>query len=364
MGRPLSTVIRSAEGGRYSLSPECETVTQPSDTKFSVSHQQRVARAGLVTVAVLAAVVTIVLAGRDGVVDALLAIPWWAVAGAVMLGVMSMLGEGAVLAMISGDPRPRTVLRMTQAYVAGNFVGAVTPYAVGGAPAWLWALTREKVPIEKAAALVAARSAVAATFFAGMTLVAALVLPGVAGLPPATVLVAVLPIVAVLLMIVATRNPARFSERLTTLLSRLGGHSGLRWLSKAADTAPAHIGRFAEAFSELRRHPGSMAGALVMFAVSRFSQLAAIPLLFGGAGAATSGTLFAGLISVWVISSIAPAPSGEGVAQAAVVEVFGPLVGSQPAAAAALGWRACVYYPMFLIGMVLFARLVRSPDVR
>jgi len=101
-----------------------------------------------------------------------------------------------------------------------------------------------------------------------------------------------------------------------------------------------------------------------MFAVSRFSQLAAIPLLFAGAGAAASGTLFAGLVSVWVISSVAPAPSGEGVAQAAVVEVFGPLVGLQPAAAAALGWRACVYYPMFLIGMVLFARLVRSPDVR
>jgi uncharacterized membrane protein YbhN (UPF0104 family) len=106
-----------------------------------------------------------------------------------------------------------------------------------------------------------------------------------------------------------------------------------------------------------------MIGALIVFAVSRFSQLAAIPLLFASAGATTSGTLLTGLVAVWVISSITPAPSGEGVAQAAIVTVFGPLVGSQSAAAAALGWRACVYYPMFLAGTVLFARLVRSPDV-
>ena len=332
-------------------------------TKLSASRQQRVARIGVVTVAALAATVTTVLAGRDGVVDALLATPWWAVAGAVMLGAISMVAEGTVLAIIAGDPRPRTALRMTRAYVAGNFVGAVTPYAIGGAPAWLWALTREKVSIENAAALVVARSAVAATFFTGMTLSAALVLPGISGLPRAAVFIVVLPSMAVLLMIVITKSPTRSGERLASLLSRLGEQSGLEWLSKAADVAPAYIGRFAETFTEFGRRPGSMIGALIVFAVSRFSQLAAIPLLFASTGATIPGTLLAGLVAVWIISSITPAPSGEGVAQAAIVTVFGPLVGSQSAAAAALGWRACVYYPMFLAGTVLFARLVRSPDV-
>lgn len=332
--------------------------------KLSVSHQQRVARVGLLTVVALAATVTIVLAGRDGVVGVLLATPWWAVVGAVMLGVVSMLAEGALLALIADDPRPRTVLRMTHAYVAGNFVGAVTPYAMGGAPAWVWALTREKVSVENAAAMVAARSAVAATFFTGMTLTAALVLPSVSGLPRAAASIVVLPSVAILLMIAILRSPARSGERLASLLSRLGKQSGLGWLSTAADAAPAYVGRFAEAFTELGRRPGSMIGALMVFAVSRFSQLAAIPLLFASTGAPQPGTLLAGLVAVWTISSIAPTPSGEGVAQAAIVTVFGPLVGSQSAAAAALGWRACVYYPMFLAGAVLFARLVRSPGVR
>jgi len=338
-------------------------VRQRYGPKLSASHQQRVARIGVVTVAALAATVTIVLAGRDGVVDALLATPSWAAAGAVMLGAISMVAEGAVLAIVAGDPRPRMVLRMTRAYVAGNFVGAVTPYAIGGAPTWLWALTREKVPIEKAAALVVARSAVAAMFFTGMTLTAALVLPGIPGLPQAAAFIVVLPCMAVLLMIVITRSPTRSGVSVARLLSWLGEQSGLEWLGKAGDAAPAYIRRFAETFAELGRRPGSMIGALIVFAVSRFSQLAAIPLLFASAGATTSGTLLTGLVAVWVISSITPAPSGEGVAQAAIVTVFGPLVGSQSAAAAALGWRACVYYPMFLAGTVLFARLVRSPDV-
>lgn len=337
---------------------------QQYDAKLSVRHQQRVARAGLLTVVALAATVSIVLAGRDGVVDALLATPWWAVAGAVTLGAVSMLAEGAVLAIIANDPRPRTVLRMTHAYVAGNFVGAVTPYAMGGAPAWVWALTREKVSVENAAAMVVARSVVAATFFTGMMLIAALVLPGISGLPRAAVFIVVLPSMAILLMIAILRRPARSGERLASLLSWLGKRSGLGWLSRAADAAPAYVGRFAEAFAELGRRPRSMIGALMVFAVARFSQLAAIPLLFASTGATRPGTLLAGLVSVWTISSIAPAPSGEGVAQAAIVTVFGPLVGSQSAAAAALGWRACVYYPMFLAGAVLFARLVRSPSVR
>ena len=144
-------------------------MTSQSDSSARAASRVRsLAGAWFVSVIALATVSVIALATRQGVGETLHATRWWGIAGALGLAAFSALAEGAVLATLSGNLRPVTVLRMTRAYVAGGFAGAVTPYALGGGPAWIWALSREGVGAGEAGALVAARAIVAAVFFALM----------------------------------------------------------------------------------------------------------------------------------------------------------------------------------------------------
>lgn len=349
---------RSVPGGALMAAPRL-----PENTLRSVL---RVMRIGLAAVVILAAVSVAVLANREGVAEALPAVRWWGIVGALALAVVSAVGEGAALAFLAGDVRPRSVFAMTRAYVAGGFVGSVTPYALGGAPAWLWALCREGVGVGESAAIVLGRSIIAAVFFAVMGLLLAIVAPGTAGLSEAAAFAIIVPIAVIAAFLYAVRRPDRAASAVASAVRALGLRLRSRRLVRYAARAAAEVHEFALVLRDLMTgKPLQMAGALLSVTVSRFAQLLAVPLLLAAQGHVIPlAESLKALIIVWVISSVTPAPSGEGVAQAVVVSVFGSLADPHSAAAAAIVWRATVFYSMFLVGGVLFARLVRGTRKR
>lgn len=311
---------------------------------------------------VVLAVLSAVLFGhRAGVVEALLGIRWWGIAGALVLAVVSVSAEGLALAILRGNVTRHSVRAMTRAYVTGGFAGSVTPYALGGLPGWLWAFSREGVSAGEGAALVTGRAVAVQGFFMIMALLGALIAPSL-GMPVAAVLASVASVFCITLLAVTLRDPERIERTASTLLDRLSTKPHPAWVGRALAKAPGEVGRFASVLRMLvTRRPARLFGALAAIGVARLSQLAAIPLLFAAQGhTLSSGQAIPRLVAVWVVSSLIPAPGGEGVGQAAVVAIFGPLMTQRSAIATALSWRATVYYPVFFIGGVLFAGLLRS----
>lgn len=331
-------------------------------TRRSAGSVWRAARIGFATLVALAVVSVAILSAREGVGLALQTTRWWGIAGALALGALSVLAEGGVLAILSGKVRPMSVLRMARAYVAGNFLGLVTPWALGGAPSWFWALSREGAGLSEAAALVTARSVVAAGFFTAMAIVAVVALPTISGASGTVVLSAVVPVGLIVFVAYGLNHPARAAEVICAALRWLRQRAGIERLDAVIERAPeAVMGFFGVLAGLISRRPLALAGAMLAMAAARFCQLAALPLLLAAQGyRMTAGPTMIGLVLLWVGASISPTPSGEGVAQALVASIFGPLATPQAAAAAALVWRASVYYPIFLVGGLLFARLVRG----
>lgn len=325
----------------------------------------RVARIWTALLALIAAVTVVVLGLMEGVTDAVADTRWWGIAGALCLAAISVMAEGAVIAVLYGDVRVKSVLRMTRAYLAGDFVGMATPWSLGGTPTWLWALSREGVQVGVGAVLVAGRAIAASTFFAVMGVVTAVVVPTAAVTHRAWLWVVIVPLCVLALLGYAARRPEQVSDGARSALVWLGQKTGWAQLAKLADHVPEEVRGFAVAAKELgRKRPLALLGALLATALSRFSQMLAIPLLLAAQGSHVDvSQAAAGLLLVWFVSSLAPAPSGEGIAQGMIVSVFGPLNGSAQAAAAALVWRATVFYPVFLVGGALFARMVRGAGV-
>ncbi|GAB4281343.1 MAG: hypothetical protein Kow0067_00660 [Coriobacteriia bacterium] len=334
---------------------------QGAEASSAVGRVRRAAGIGLAAVILLAALSMVLLSRGEGVGDALASARWWGVAGALGLAGLSILAEGCVLASLHGELTPRSIARMVRAYLSGGFVGSVTPYAAGGAPAWTWALTREGIRVGEAAGLVAGRTMVTTAFLAAMAAVATIAAPGIAGAPKAIALSALFPLALLLALVIIARRPEAAGARVAGVLRWLGRRKGAERLANAADDAASEIEHFAGALRGLRKQPFALLGAFGALTAARFCQLLAIPLLLAALGRPLElGEALIGAIVVWVGAAITPAPSGEGVAQAVIVGVFGRLATPDAAAAAALAWRATVYYPIYLVGGLFFARLLRG----
>lgn len=327
------------------------------------SHIARATRVGLPIFVILAALSVVVLGTREGVVSALASLRWWGIAAALMLSALSALGEGFSLAVIEGKVRPSSIAHMTRAYLAGGFVAFMTPYSTGGGPAWTWAVSREGVPVGRGAGVVTAHSAVVTVFFGIMVIVAASLGPLVSRLPGAGVVAVAVPIGLIATVAVLTFAPDRAGRGIAGVLSAVARWTRWRKAQRAADRMPEEVARFAAMIVSIVHRPGALVAALLAVSVSRFSQMLAVPILLAAQGFRLTLTeAVVGAVVVWVISSITPTPGGEGVAQAAVVGVFGGLTTPAAAAATALVWRGAVHYPVFLLGGLLFARLMRRTD--
>lgn len=321
---------------------------------------RRAIRIGLPLLVVLAAASVVVFGARAGVLEALASLEWWGVAGALALAAVSAVGEGFAFAIIEGDVGPRRVMQMTRAYLAGGFVAFITPYSTGGAPAWAWAVSREGTAMGTGAGVVTARSVVVTVFFGLMVTLVAVLGPLVSGVSGGIMVAVLVPLAVTALAVMIARNPHRAGTWAARFCGALAHRTGGRRLQAIADGADREVAEFSATILGLLRRPAALLAALLAVGVSRFSQMLAMPLLLLAQGfRLTLAEAMLAAVVVWVITSLTPTPSGEGVAQAAVIGVFGTLATSPAAAATALVWRATVYYPVFLLGGILFARLVR-----
>lgn len=319
----------------------------------------RLALAGVTTFVAIVVASILALGSLDGVPEALSTLPWWAVAASLLCSLGSVVAEGTAIAILVG--RPARVLAATRAYLAGSFVANVTPWSSGGAPAWLWALSREGVRGGQAAAVVTGRSIAVVTFFGIVSLASALLAPEITDLSRVVSAAALAPAGLIVFAILVVRYPAALGTRLASLLSALARLLHAESLQSLADRAPGALASFSAALRDNWAHRrGAFVASVATIGVSRTLQLLPIPiLLLTGGHAVPFPAAFLGMMLVWVLASVSPTPSGEGVAQAAVLAVFAGYADADTLAATAIVWRASVYYPVLLLGGVFFARLMR-----
>ena len=321
----------------------------------------RLALAGVSIFVAIVVASIFALGSLEGVSEALASLRWWAVAACLLCSLGSVLAEGTAIAILAGDVRPARVLAATRAYLAGSFVANVTPWSSGGGPAWLWALSREGVRGGQAAAVVTGRSIAVVTFFAIVSLASALLAPEITDLSRVVSAAALAPAGLVAFALLVVRHPAALANRIASLLSALARLLHAESLQSLADRTPGAVASFSAALRDSWTHRrGAFVASVATIGVSRTLQLLAIPLLLLSQGHALPfAEAMLGMMLVWVLASVSPTPSGEGVAQAAVLAVFAGHADADALAATAIVWRASVYYPVLLIGGVFFARLLR-----
>lgn len=321
----------------------------------------RLAFAGVTAFVAIVVASILALGSFEGVPEALRSVRWWAVALSLLCALGSVIAEGTAIAILVGDLRPGRVLAATRAYLAGSFVANVTPWSSGGGPAWLWALSREGVRGAHAAAVVTGRSIAVVTFFAIVSLASALLAPGIIDLSRVVSAAALAPAGLIAFALLVVRCPEALGKRIASLLSTLARLLSAESLQSLADRTPDALASFSAALRDLWAHRrGAFVASVATIGVSRTLQLLPIPvLLITGGHALPFPGAFLGMMLVWVLASVSPTPSGEGVAQAAVLAVFSGYADADSLAANAIVWRASVYYPVLLLGGVFFARLMR-----
>jgi len=322
----------------------------------------RLALAGVTTFVAIVVASILALGSFEGVPAAVRSVQWWAIAAALLCSLGSVLAEGTAIAILTGDIRHARVLAATRAYLAGSFVANVTPWSSGGGPAWLWALSREGVRGGHAAAVVTGRSIAVVTFFAIVSLGSAIIAPEIADLTRVVSAAAFAPAALMVFALLVVRYPAALGNRIASVLSALARLLHSASLRFVATQAPEALASFSAALSDLWAHRrGAFVASVATIGVSRTMQLLPIPLLLLSEGHALPlPEAFLGMMLVWVLASVSPTPSGEGVAQAAVIAVFAGYAEADSLAATAIIWRASVYYPVLLLGGVFFARLMRQ----
>lgn len=328
--------------------------------KDSLHRAIRMAVIGVVALLIFVAISVSALGSLEGVSEALGSLQWWAVVGSCVCALISLFFESFAIGLLAGCWRPKELMGMVRAYLAGSFVGNVTPWAIGGMPAWTWALTREGIGAAEAAAVVTGRSVAVVMCFAIASLVAAILAPGVTGLSRVISAAALIPAACIIGVFVIIRYPGALTTWADKVLRALDRHVRWRFVADAIDRAPSAIAQFSSSLHDLATYRfWAFIGSIAMIGISRTFQLLAIPMLLASFGVVLPLTqVLLDILLVWVLMSVSPTPSGEGVAQAALMLIFQGTAPREALAATAIAWRAFVYYTMLVVGGIYFVGLV------
>jgi uncharacterized protein (TIRG00374 family) len=288
-----------------------------------------------------------------------------AVALAAAVVPFAWLAEGVVFGALAGRLRPRQLVGMTGVYLGGSFPSAVTPFASGAVPAWIWLLTLEGLSSGEAAAVVGLRQIVTAAFFALAGGTAVAVVPRY--LPPGGRL-AFIGLLATLLATVAVAFYLAFRPaRLEALARRLGSSRlvvrllGAERTDRLSRALPAEAAAFADALrAGLRERPLALVVALAATVVSRALLFGVVPLLLLGFGwRGDVAAVYLAMLVVQTLGSATPAPGGSGVSEGSLAALLSGAVPSYLLGATVVIWRLLTFYAELIVGSVVFGSAVR-----
>lgn len=301
--------------------------------------------------------------GGPAMIGAARDLPVEVLAWALLLNLVSWLGEAAVFLALSGRRGPRAFLRMIGVYVGGGFPGLVTPFGTGAIPGWVYALTREGLSAGEATAVVGARGLLTSMFFVAVALGGAALAPAVFGASAGVAWGGLAGLVLVLavatLVVMRPGLVVRLAGRLLRgrALVRVAGAKRAEALDRASDAAVAHAERFASALRSLvLGRPGALLIAILGLVFSRVCLLAILPVLMSGLG--WSGDVVSTVlmvVGVWALASGSPTPGGSGAVEAGLTAVLSTQAPVSIAGAAALLWRGSTFYVDLFVGWFFFA---------
>jgi uncharacterized protein (TIRG00374 family) len=335
--------------------------TEPERTQ---TIDPRALRAGLtVTIAISVTVGLVVtfLAGGKEVLAAVVQLPFGWLIAALALSMLSWLGQGLGFAALSQRGVRGHLLRMTSAFLGGDFAALVTPFGSGGIPAGVYCLTREGLSAGESSAIIAMHSLLTGLFFLIVGIFAAIVMPLKTHGIELLVWSGVAAIAAVVVFVIwLSARPDSAIAWLERTLSRpwwsrlTGKKRGPRWA--------AAINREACQFAEnvkilTRERPSQLALSFFGLFISRVCLIVCLPIIMYGLGwRGDIWPLMATAIAAMALAIVSPPPGGSGVAEAATVALLATQAPAAIAGAAALLWRGVTYYAEVFAGWLAFTR--------
>jgi len=324
-------------------------------------HRLRLGLVVAVGIGVTAGLVVALVTGGHEVLAGIRKLPLSWLALALALSVASWFLQGLGFAALTARGVRGHVLRMTAAFLGGDFPALVTPFGSGGIPGGVFSLTREGLSTGEASAVIAMHSLLTGAFFVLFGAFAAVMLP-LRGVGSAILVWsgfgAILLIVG-LIVWVALR-PTHATQLLARALSskavaRAVGHERAERLITSAE-------REAELFASAVRmltHEKPSALALSFFGLftSRLCIVVTLPVIMYGLGwRGDILPLLATAVGAMSLSIASPTPGGSGAVEVATTALLATQAPVAIAGAATLLWRGITYYTEVLAGWIIFSR--------
>jgi uncharacterized protein (TIRG00374 family) len=336
------------------------------DDGSASSLDPRRLRTGLMVAVGIGVTVGLVVAfatGGAAVIAGISKLPLGWLLAALALSVGSWFGQGIGFAALTERGVGGNILRMTRAFLGGDFPALVSPFGSGGIPGGVFCLTREGLSVGEATAIITMHSLLTGAFFVIVGIAAAILLPlhsagssaivwaGLAG-----ILVAVVAIVWVALQ---PRKAAVALRRLLSvgLFARLLGADRASRLVAAAEREADQFTKSVRLLT--RERPASLALSFAGLFSSRIFLVVTLPVIMYGLGwRGDIAPLLATAVGAMALAVASPTPGGSGAVEAALTALLLTQTTAPMAAAATLLWRGITYYTELIAGWAAFSSYI------
>ena len=321
-----------------------------------------------VAIGVSVGLVVALATGGQQVLLGILALPVGWLALALALSALSWLGQGLGFAALTTRGVRGHLMRMTMAFLGGDFAALVTPFGSGGIPVGVYCLTREGLSTGESSAIIAMHSILTGAFFLVVGIIAAFVMPMQTRGSEVLVWSGIGAIAVVLVLVVGlAARPQVAADWLDRTLGRpwLARLIGNQRASRLAEAARREANRFAEDVHTLtRERPSQLALSFVGLFLSRVCLVVCLPVIMYGLGwRGDIGPLMATAVGAMALAIVSPTPGGSGAVEAATAALLATQAPAAMAGAATLLWRGVTYYTEVVAGWLAFTRyLAMNPQ--
>jgi uncharacterized protein (TIRG00374 family) len=340
-------------------------MTEPeTETQRIEPLDPRKIRTGLtvtLTIGVTVGLLVTFATGGKAVLAGILQLPLGYLLLALALSGLSWLGQGFGFAALTHYGIRGHLMRMTAAFLGGDFAALVTPFGTGGIPAGVFCLTREGLSAGESSAIIAMHSLLTGLFFLIMGALAAIVMPIQTKGAELIVWSGVAAIAVVLVFVVwltaRPRSAIAWLERVLSRpwLSRLLGAKRAQRLAATINHEARHFASDVEILT--REKPTRLVLSFGGLFFSRICLVVCLPVIMYGLGwRGDLWPMLATAVGAMALAIISPTPGGSGAVEAATAALLATQAPAAMAGAATLLWRGVTYYAEVLAGWLAFTR--------
>lgn len=317
----------------------------------------------VVGIGISAGIVVALLTDGPAVLAGIAKLPPMWLALALALSASAWLGQGLGFAALLERGIRGNLLRMTRAFLGGDFPALVTPFGSGGIPGGIYCLTREGLTTGEASAVITMHSLLTGAFFVVAGAASALLLPlqsaGSSAVVWGSLAAVVAGVGAIVWVALRPRRATAFLHRMlcSRATQRILGHDRSERLAAGAEREAR---QFAASVSLLlRERPGSLALSFLGLFSSRMALVVTLPVIMYGLGwRGALLPLLATAVGALALGIVSPTPGGSGAVEAALTALLATQTDAPTAAAAALLWRGITYYAEVLAGWAAFSSYI------